>query len=303
MQSSAADTDTLRAMLGMSSLSSTSLESGGNGDNLGENNKHTNLMDSLFLDSNHERSSGSGGTHVGEANSFGGDDGGAGAALLSMLQTASLGDEPSDASEPVTTSKKKKKKKKKAGFLVLLDMNGTLLLRLKGRLGEEPPNFHHAGLNYFLRDGVVELVQALRAHPRCTLAFYTSMRESNALPAVLHITGGMRVEIYDREYNRADTARKDSKSWDTMRDMEKIWSTSGRAGCGFDATCTIMVDDTDRKMRHAPDNLVRVPEFKEAQHRNDNAMHELRAYLSTLLDTCDGDVRKYMLSRPFKTSG
>ena len=88
-----------------------------------------------------------------------------------------------------------------------------------------------------------------------------------------------------------------------MRDMEKIWSTSGRAGCGFDATCTLMVDDTDRKMRHAPGNLIRVPEFKEAQHRNDNTMQELRAYLSTLLDTCDGDVREYMKARPFKPSG
>ena len=43
--------------------------------------------------------------------------------------------------------------------LVLLDMNGTLLLRLKGRLGKESPSFTHAGLNYYLRRGVRELVQ------------------------------------------------------------------------------------------------------------------------------------------------
>ena len=35
--------------------------------------------------------------------------------------------------------------------LVLLDMNGTLLLRLKGKLGKVPVSFAHAGLNYFLR--------------------------------------------------------------------------------------------------------------------------------------------------------
>ena len=51
-------------------------------------------------------------------------------------------------------------------ILVLLDMNGTLLLRLKGRLGKAPPTFQHAKLNYYLRAGVVELVQMLRSHPR-----------------------------------------------------------------------------------------------------------------------------------------
>lgn len=43
-------------------------------------------------------------------------------------------------------------------ILLLLDMNGTLLLRLKGRLGHDTPNFSHAGLNYFVRNGASELV-------------------------------------------------------------------------------------------------------------------------------------------------
>jgi hypothetical protein len=238
---------------------------------------------------------------------FGGaDDGGAGAALLSMLQQQRQQSPPLPAAVPPpppprrpqspTTSNGQKK------VLVLLDMNGTLLLRLKGRLGKAPPTFQHAGLNYYLRAGVVELVQMLRQHPRCTLAFYTSMRESNALPAVLHITGGVRVEIYDRDYNKADTkGRKDAKSWDTMRDMDKIWSTRGRAGHGFDATSTLMVDDTDRKMRHAPRNLVRVPEFKEAAHRDDGTMATLIEYLRGLLDNCgDGDVRDYVEAVPYQ---
>jgi hypothetical protein len=168
-------------------------------------------------------------------------------------------------------------------ILVLLDMNGTLLLRLKGKLGREKPSFAHAGLQYYLRRGVVDLVASLRNHPHCELAFYTSMRESNALPAVLAITSGAHVEIYDREYNKADR-EEGTESWDTMRDLTKIWTTEGKVGYGFGPHNTIMVDDSARKMRHAPRNLVQVPEFKHAEHMRDGTMTALHAHLQAMLD-------------------
>ena len=64
-----------------------------------------------------------------------------------------------------------------------------------------------------------------------------------------------------------------------------------------------MVDDTDRKMRHAPRNLVLVPEFKEAEDRNDGTMAELHNYLRHLLDTCTGDVRRHLQAFPFQYQG
>jgi len=73
-------------------------------------------------------------------------------------------------------------------ILILLDMNGTLLLRLKGKLaGSGASDFTHAGLHYYLRSGVTELVSMLIRHPRARVAFYTSMRESNAKPAVIKV--------------------------------------------------------------------------------------------------------------------
>ena len=45
-----------------------------------------------------------------------------------------------------------------------------------------------------------------------------------------------------------------------------------------------MVDDTERKMRHFPHNLLVVPEFKDAKHRTDGSMGDLQAYLLKLLD-------------------
>lgn len=147
----------------------------------------------------------------------------------------------------------------------------------------------------------------LRAHPACVLAFYTSMRESNALPAVLKITGGEAVEIYDRDYNRADS--EGAQDWDTMRDLDRIWQTGGKSGFGFDAASTVMVDDTVRKMRHMPGNLVLVPEFKDAAHAKDLSMPALTAYLLNLLNTFEAataaasgggaDVRDLLADKPF----
>lgn len=53
---------------------------------------------------------------------------------------------------------------KNGKLLLLLDMNGTLLLRLKGKLGSASPAFSHAGLNYFIREGVHDLVRVHITH-------------------------------------------------------------------------------------------------------------------------------------------
>ena len=62
----------------------------------------------------------------------------------------------------------------------------------------------------------------------------------------------------------------------------------------------VMVDDSQRKMRHARHNLVLVPEFKEAEHRRDGSMAQLRAFLAALLDgglAPGADVRPYLEAR------
>jgi len=66
-------------------------------------------------------------------------------------------------------------------------------------------------------------------------------------------------EVYDRPFNARDP--HGAKPWDTTRDLPLIWSTPGRAGSGFGARNTVMVDDTPRKMRFMDAGLVVVPEF------------------------------------------
>ena len=146
----------------------------------------------------------------------------------------------------------------------------------------------------------------LQRHPRAEVAFYTSMRESNALPAVQFIArqSGGSVDanccIYDREYNKADNQRKGAKDWDTARDLPRIWGTEGRVGYGFTIQNTIMVDDTVRKMRDYPHNVLVVPEFKDQRQRADGSMRALREYLSRLLDFSPADVRTHIAGQPFQ---
>ncbi|CAM9279330.1 unnamed protein product [Choristocarpus tenellus] len=200
-------------------------------------------------------------------------------------------------------------------------MNGTLLYRAKGTLegpSAPPHSFQHADLFYYFRPGAKDLVQAILAHPRARLAFYTSMRGSNALPAAQYLLpeGSMESEVYDRPFNVRDPMGKNE--WDTMRDLDRVWSESGRVGSGFGPEDTLMVDDSPQKLRHMPDNALIVPEYNEARiyletHSRDGerdggdgaasmadlqCLYHVKDYLSRLLDECEGDVRVYTVERP-----
>lgn len=80
----------------------------------------------------------------------------------------------------------------------------------------------------------------------------------------------------------------------------QVWATPEKIGYGFSWDNTIMVDDTPRKMRHAPGNAVIVPEFKTEKQRRDSTLELLRRYLGILLEQCEGDVREYAARVPFR---
>ncbi|CAM9392793.1 unnamed protein product [Discosporangium mesarthrocarpum] len=154
----------------------------------------------------------------------------------------------------------------KPPILLLLDMNGTLLYRSKSLIegpSVPPPSLLHGDLFYYFRPWASELVRFALGHPRVRVAFYTSMRGSNAMPAVQYLTppGSPVPEVYDRPFNVPDPAG--INSWDTIRDMEKVWAAVGRVGEGFGPQDTLMVDDSPRKLRHMPGNTLIVPNFNE----------------------------------------
>ncbi len=106
-------------------------------------------------------------------------------------------------------------------ILVLLDMNGTLLLRsdkrVMARKNNKPIDFlfrQRSGKKqyYYLRDGAVELISWLmyqRSLGTLDAAFYTSMRMENAVPVAAHLCapslakfGGSPLHIYGQYIHR-----------------------------------------------------------------------------------------------------
>jgi hypothetical protein len=52
-----------------------------------------------------------------------------------------------------------------------------------------------------------------------------------------------------------------AESWKTLRDLPRLWQTAGKVAFGHDELSTIMIDDTDTKMRQFPQNVIIIPEF------------------------------------------
>jgi hypothetical protein len=201
--------------------------------------------------------------------------------------------------------------------LVLLDMNGTLLYREKHQLrpnsGRRPdiaPTECNPGVKhyYYIRPGAQDLVKMLIGCPNATVGFYTSMQGTNASPGVEFIAGkgwdrlkakGKRkgkerkIYLFDRQYNKKDPSG--SNSWDTMRDLPRVWQELEKWGVSdsFGPHNTIMLDDTWRKMRALPNNVMVVPEYEASTIMGDedtsSVLSAAQSYLLQLLDT---NVRK-----------
>ena len=202
---------------------------------------------------------------------------------------------------------------RKFKLLVLLDMNGTLLVRTKRRVGGRLPDVSLNENHNFFREGAVEFCRALKSRADLlSFAFYTSMREKSARPATLALCGGddehgRPPHLYERAFNKADSSAENA--WDTMRDLEKVWQTQDKIAYGFDATNTIVVDDTPRKMREHPHNVLVVPTYDERalSRANDTALPSLLNYLDRLLQdaarwsqTTTYDVRAFLRRDAFR---
>ncbi len=191
----------------------------------------------------------------------------------------------------------------KSRLLVLVDMNGTTILRTQAPIPDIAPCFtirlKGQNMYYYMRPYAFEMLQALRQHPRCEVAFFTSMRKCNAVPA-MHALGMENLDLYDRKFNVWDPMGEND--YDTMRDLEKVWSTGSRVGSNYTADTTILIDNTFRKVRFYPDNAILVREYTEQDVRNgeDRDLIDLSTFLLNMLDACGYSVPSFLQAHPFK---
>jgi len=206
-----------------------------------------------------------------------------------------------------------------------------------------PPHFCHpeTGRTCYIRPGAIELLQYLMTHEHISLGALTSIQPKNAKPiwnfltseatkslmAKRHADDLAAIEnqndIYNMfnpfplysgcDFNEKDVTRG-INPWDTRRNLEAVWTshqTSATIGedtivTKFDGRSTLVIDDSRRKMRYYPFNVLIVPEFGEADLKQlsvsefDTTMKDLQDYIDRML--CTGpprDVRTYVESNTF----
>lgn len=191
-------------------------------------------------------------------------------------------------------------------LLLLVDMNGTFLLRARSKVPNQGPPFVSTKnstktVYYYLRPGAERFVKWLIAKQEicdCVdVAFYTSMKEENALVPLKKLDRRGDLYLYSQDFNKHD--RSGENAWDMMRDFPKLWSTQYGPAFGHSERSTIMIDDSLRKMREFPTNLILVPEFVPERLMETELfkLEYVMTYVDAVLDqwmrtyTFDRDVR------------
>ena len=172
-------------------------------------------------------------------------------------------------------------------LLVLLDMNGTLLLRSKEKLVGKVYDVKVLGNYCYFRNGAREFCRWIASMSAdIDMCFYTSMKAASGVPLATQLVGDSSIYLFDQAYNKRDPAGE--KSWSMMRDLVRLWSTEGSPAYGHSERDTVMIDDSFAKMRDYPDNVFLVSEYTEEfilskEGAKDDALDLTKAFLQELL--------------------
>ena len=189
-------------------------------------------------------------------------------------------------------------------ILVLIDLNGTMLFRAKAKIRRVACTFDHkvSSRLYYYRPFACEFIRWVSAQQSLHVSFYTSMTKVYAGPARNWLTQGFDnpLPVYDQRWNLPD----ETVEFGWKRDMPRLWNEINSKMDGsitFDSTNTIMIDDSPRKMRDFPDNVLIVPEFDEQgviahdqQQRNqvDGEVHDGRVLQAAVLLTLQANLSR-----------
>ena len=191
---------------------------------------------------------------------------------------------------------------KTARFLVLIDLNGSLVVRTKGRI----PGLRHIhaknGKYTYPRTHTFEFVERLSTNKSIAFAIYTSIHLHNAIPIIdAALSKSQTFHVYaGDEFNTPDPA---SGQWETKRCLRKVWAhASCRArGIDFGADNTIVIDNEAPKVRDCRSNAILIENCDEhlLKRGDDDSLLQLADYLEQLALNCKGDVRSYLKRLPF----
>ncbi|KAL6242684.1 hypothetical protein RBB50_010330 [Rhinocladiella similis] len=172
--------------------------------------------------------------------------------------------------EPVPVPKPTSEYKKKAALppalrqhaqklLVILDLNGTLLVR---------PNRRGDPTKFKIRPGVTQLLDYLFTNH--VVMVYSSARPENTTAMVNNLIHPVQRQQMAAVWARDKlglTRQQYNNKVQVYKKLDKIWSDGAiqrkaEKGCKWDQGNTVLVDDSHLKGLAEPNNLLQVPEFE-----------------------------------------
>ncbi|KAJ9502119.1 hypothetical protein H2202_002183 [Exophiala xenobiotica] len=172
--------------------------------------------------------------------------------------------EPPPAPKPTSAYKKMAAqapalRKTPQKLLVILDLNGTLLVRPNGRA--DPTKFK-------IRPGVTQLLDYLFSNH--VVMVYSSARPENATAMVNNLIHPKQrnemAAVWARDKLGLNSRQYNNKV-QVYKKLENIWAdtaiqSKAAPGCKWNQSNTVLVDDSQLKGLAQPHNLLQVPEFE-----------------------------------------
>ncbi|KAI9275714.1 hypothetical protein BDA99DRAFT_496274 [Phascolomyces articulosus] len=191
-----------------------------------------------------------------------------------------LSEKPSEVlKEPVDNKK-----------LIILDLNGTLASRTQNRQSMYVRPYQDIFLDYIFKHFKVMVWSSAQPHSVTNMCQLFGDYEKDLLRA------------WDRRYFSLTPAEYNRKSI-TLKDLEVIWDNLDEEDGTFDATNTILVDDSPAKAILQPYNSIHLCEFSHTSptflHYGESELLHVVRYLEEL--RFQSNVCHFMKKKPFKS--
>ena len=199
----------------------------------------------------------------------------------------------------------------KKKILVLLDLNGSLMVKSEKDLGgSRPPDMKWKRNHIYLRPGNNIFLRKILEHPRSVVAICSSMIAPNIVPirslllrdpGVKKAEGKFLKKIFDRAYTVKDPNGKDEHA--TLRDLTKVWKDTELKG-KFGPSNTLLIESDEEKAKNFKANLFRPFPYTEefalsGIPNNTYYMSVVADYIVELLNKAD-DVPDYLMKTAFE---
>ncbi|KAI9472377.1 MAG: HAD-like domain-containing protein, partial [Benjaminiella poitrasii] len=161
--------------------------------------------------------------------------------------------------------------------LLILDLNGTLICRPKGAAGSFYLRHHHTTFFDYIFSNFTVMV-------------WSSAQEKSVKSMVKALPNTLRL-IWNRSHFDLEPAAFNSAA-ETIKDLDKVWEVLPE----FNASNTIVLDDTAVKLIKQPFNLVKVRTF-EHNAICDHELYHVIEYLKML--QMETNVANFMKENPY----